>query len=77
MICSIVQAPFFKIKIQLSMSGGRKETTKNLWFAWRRNQAKISLSTLYKEKKIKLQKKSFLRKKGESRTEQKRKERIF
>ena len=38
------------MKIQPNMSEQEK-TSKNLWLAWRRNQAKISLPTVYKAKK--------------------------
>ena len=51
MITYIIQA-LFKNRINSHQYvWASKETTKNLWLALRRNQAKVSLFTVYKEKK--------------------------
>ena len=54
MICSIIYELFFKTKKKKKSAynmWARKETTKNRWFAWRRNQVKVSLFPIYKAKK--------------------------
>ena len=57
------------------MSEQEKETTKNLWFAKRQNEAKVSLSTVYKVKKI--TEKELFKKKGEWRIESKNEKKAF
>ena len=52
----------------------KKETTKNLWFAYRRNQAKVSFSIVYKAKKKIAEKNVFIRKRGSGRLSRKQKE---
>ena len=54
------------------MSEQEKKTTKNLSFPSRWNQAKVSLSIVYKARKI-FTRKVFFKKMGERRIEQKRK----
>ena len=65
-------ALLFKL-ILLKFNPIRKETLKNLRFALRRNQAKVSSSTVYKAKKNFQPKKELFKKIGECRIEQKKK----
>ena len=74
MISSIIQACVYKNSAQYEWA--RKEMTRNLWFAWRQNQAKVSLFTVYKAKKH-FTEKEFLKENGEWRIKQKTKRRIF
>ncbi len=62
MISSIFQALFFN-QNSAQYEWARKETIQNLWSALSWNQAKVSLSVVYKAKKYFLQEKSFLTKK--------------
>ena len=60
------------------MSEQKKEAAKNLWFALRRNQAKNSLSTVYKaKKKTFVEKELFLRKRENGGLNRKQKEGFF
>ena len=62
MISFIIQA-FLKSKFN-PVGLSKKETTKNLWFALRRNQTKVTLSILYKASNLFLQKRDLIKENG-------------
>ena len=58
-IISLIIQALFKNQNSVHYEWARKETTKNLWFTWRWNQTKVSLSTVYSAQKKNYRKRVF------------------